>query len=134
MLYYWRKDKTYKKDLCSVWRRCCDWLNVSKWFAKFPAEDFLLDDAPWSGRSVEVDCDETEKLIENNQCAFLWKNTYGLFGQPNITNYSTKVYVKTWCNSFLENYSTLIDNSNTEIIKLSESQHIFTKWFSGKGV
>ena len=26
-----------------------------KWFAKFPAGDFLLDNAPWSGRPVEVD-------------------------------------------------------------------------------
>ena len=26
-----------------------------KWFAKFRAGDFLLIDAPWSGRAVEVD-------------------------------------------------------------------------------
>ena len=36
MLYYFKKGKNAnemqkkKKDLCSVWRRCCDWLNVSK--------------------------------------------------------------------------------------------------------
>ena len=26
-----------------------------KWFAKFPAGDFLLDNAPWSSRLVELD-------------------------------------------------------------------------------
>ena len=39
-----------------------------KWLAKFCAGDFLLDDAPWSGRPVE-DSDQIETLIENNQCS-----------------------------------------------------------------
>ena len=34
---------------------------------KFCAGDFSLDDAPWSGRPVEVDSDQIETLIENNQ-------------------------------------------------------------------
>ena len=38
-----------------------------KWFAKFRAGDFLLDNALWSGRPVEVDSDQIETLIENNQ-------------------------------------------------------------------
>ena len=38
-----------------------------KWFAKFHAGDFSLDDAPQSGRPVEVDGDQTETLTENNQ-------------------------------------------------------------------
>ena len=38
-----------------------------KWFAKFRAGDFSLDDAPRSGRPVEVDSDQIETLIENNQ-------------------------------------------------------------------
>ena len=37
-------------------------------FVKFPAGDFLLDDAPWSGRPVKVDSDQIQTLIENNQC------------------------------------------------------------------
>ena len=37
-------------------------------FAKFRARDFLLDNAPWSGRPVEVDSDQIKTLIENNQC------------------------------------------------------------------
>ena len=39
-----------------------------KWFAKFRAGDFLLDDALWSGRPVEVGSEQIEALIENNQC------------------------------------------------------------------
>ena len=43
-----------------------DW-TCQKWFAKFRAGDFLLDDAPRLGRPVEVDSDQIETLIENNQ-------------------------------------------------------------------
>ena len=38
-----------------------------KWFATFCAGRFSLDDAPRSGRPVEVDSDQIETLIENNQ-------------------------------------------------------------------
>ena len=38
-----------------------------KWFVKFHAGDFLLDNAPWSGRPVEADSDQIETLIENDQ-------------------------------------------------------------------
>ena len=38
-----------------------------KWFVKFRAGDFSLDDAPQSGRPVEVDSDQIEALIENSQ-------------------------------------------------------------------
>ena len=33
-----------------------------EWLAKFCAGDFSLDDAPWSGRPVEVDSDQIETL------------------------------------------------------------------------
>ena len=39
-----------------------------KWFAKFCAGDFSLDNAPWLGRPVEVDRDQIEILTETNQC------------------------------------------------------------------
>ena len=39
-----------------------------KWFVKFHAGDFSLDDAPRSGGPVEVDSNQIETLIENNQC------------------------------------------------------------------
>ena len=38
-----------------------------KWFVKFYAGDFSLDDAPHLGRPVEMDHDQTETLTENNQ-------------------------------------------------------------------
>ena len=42
-------------------------------FVKFRAGDFLLDDASWSGRPVEVDSDQIETLTENNQCYTSWE-------------------------------------------------------------
>ena len=39
-----------------------------KWFVKFRAGDSLLDDAPRSGRPVEINSDKIETLIEKNQC------------------------------------------------------------------
>ena len=38
-----------------------------KWFAKFHAGDFSLDDATWMRRPVEVDSNQIETLIENNR-------------------------------------------------------------------
>ena len=38
-----------------------------KWFVKFRAGDFLLDDAPRSGRPVEADSDQSKTITENNQ-------------------------------------------------------------------
>ena len=38
-----------------------------KWFEKFPAGYFSLDDAPCSVKLIEVDINQTETLIENNQ-------------------------------------------------------------------
>ena len=71
MLYYFKKGKIAtetQKKICAangdgaVADRMCQ-----KWFAKFRAGDFSLDDAPRSGRSVEVDSNQIETLIENNQ-------------------------------------------------------------------
>ena len=39
-----------------------------KWFAKFHAGDFSLDDATWMRRPAEVDSNQIETLIENNRC------------------------------------------------------------------
>ena len=60
MLFISRKVKTQLKDtqknICAV---CGEGAvtdqTCQKWFVKFHAGDFLLDDAPWSGRPVEVD-------------------------------------------------------------------------------
>ena len=44
-----------------------------KWFAKFCAGDFSLDDAPWSGRQVEVGSDQIETLNEHDQHYTMWE-------------------------------------------------------------
>ena len=44
-----------------------------KWFAKFCARDFSLDDAPQLGRPLEVDSDQIETSVENNQCYTTWE-------------------------------------------------------------
>ena len=44
-----------------------------KWFVKFRAGDFSLDDAPWSGRPVEVDRDQIKTLIEDKQRSAMWQ-------------------------------------------------------------
>ena len=70
MLYYFKKGKNateMQKKICAVYGEgaVTDW-TCQKWFAKFRAGDFSLDDAPWSGRPVEVDSDQIETLIENS--------------------------------------------------------------------
>ena len=52
----------WEKDLCSVWRRCYDWLNVSQVVCEVHAGDFSLDDAPWSSRPDEVHSEQIETL------------------------------------------------------------------------
>ena len=51
-----------KKDLCSVGESAVTDRMCQKWFGKFCAGDFSLNDAPRSGRPVEVDSDEIETL------------------------------------------------------------------------
>ena len=60
-----------------------------KWFAKFLAGDFSLDDALQLGRPVEVDSDQIETLIENNQCS----TTQGIADVLKISK-SVKLLVK----------------------------------------
>ena len=45
---------------------CCDWSNVSKVIYEVGAEDLSLNDAPRSGRPVEVN-NQTKTLTENSQ-------------------------------------------------------------------
>ena len=71
MLYYFKTGKNateMHKKICAVYGegavtdRTCQ-----KWFVKFHAGDFSLDDASKSGRPVEVDSYQIETIIENNQ-------------------------------------------------------------------
>ena len=82
-----------------------------KWFAKFHAGNFSLDDAPWLDRPIEGYSNQIRTLIGNSQCYTMWeietciqniqinkvtgemknvpfilqKTPYEHFGQPNIT-------------------------------------------------
>ena len=72
MLYYFKEGKNAtetQKKICAVYGEgsVTGW-TCQKWFGKFRARDFSLDDAPRSGRPVEVDSDHMETLNENNQC------------------------------------------------------------------
>ena len=113
MLCYFKKGKNAtdtQKKICAVYGegavtdRTCQ-----KQFAKFPAGDFSLNNAPWSGRPVEVDSNPIETFIENDQhytmqeiadiltisksitllvkmknvSFILWKKPNRPFGQPN---------------------------------------------------
>ena len=119
MLYYYKKGKNTHTKIHVVCREgaVTDWMS-QKWFVKFRAGDFSLDDAPWSGRPVEADKDQKETLIENNQCSTTWeitnilkisksikllvkvknvsfilqKKPYRLLGQPNIDWESAKCF------------------------------------------
>ena len=44
-----------------------------KWFAKFHAGDFSLDNTPQLGRFVKVGSDQIQTLTENNQCSTMWE-------------------------------------------------------------
>ena len=55
MLCYFKKGKI---DLCSVWKAAVTDSMCQKWFAKFPAGDYSLDNAPQLSRPVEVDSDQ----------------------------------------------------------------------------
>ena len=71
MLYYFKKGKNAtetQKNVSAVYGECAVTDGTcQKWFAKFRAGDFSLDDAPRSRRPVEVDSDQIETFIENNQ-------------------------------------------------------------------
>ena len=76
MLYYFKKGKKsteMKKKLCMYGEGAVTDQMCQKWFVKFRAGDFSLDDAPRSGRPVEVDSDQIETLIVYNQCCTMWE-------------------------------------------------------------
>ena len=75
MLYHSKNGKNAtktQKKLCAAYGEgaVID-QTCQKWFAKFRAGNFSLDDAPQSGRPVEVDSDQIETLIESNQLTLI---------------------------------------------------------------
>ena len=76
MPYYFKKSKntteTHKK-ICAVYGEgAVTGQMCQKWFVKFRAGDFSLDNAPWLSRPFEVDSDQIETLTENNQRYTTW--------------------------------------------------------------
>ena len=69
MLYHFKKGKKAtetQKKICAVYGECavidC---TCQRWFAKFPAGDFSLDEASRLGTPVGVGRDQIEMLTEN---------------------------------------------------------------------
>ena len=61
-----------QKDICAMYGDdAVTNRTFQRWFAKFHAGDFFLNDAPQLGRPVEVD--KTKTLIENNQQYTTWE-------------------------------------------------------------
>ena len=90
MLYYFKKGKNateMQKKICVVYGEgaVTDW-TCQKWFAKFRAWDFSLDNAPWLGRPVEVDSAQIETLTENKQ----------LYATQEIADILKNIQIKRW--------------------------------------
>ena len=66
-----------------------------KQFEKFLAVDFSLDDAPQSGRPVEIDSDQVKTLIENNQHFFTNSCGFFCFGNSHPNGYKV-VGISLW--------------------------------------
>ena len=62
------KKRFVQKKICAAYGEgAVTDQTCQKWFAKFRARNFSLDNAPQSGRPVEVDSDQIEAFIENSQ-------------------------------------------------------------------
>ena len=76
-LYYFKKGKnateTHKKICLVHGEDAVTDQTCQKWFVQFRAGDFSLDNAPGSGRPIEVDSNQIETLIENNQHYTTWE-------------------------------------------------------------
>ena len=62
MIYYFKKGKKAYGEGAVTDQMC------QKWFVRFCAGGFSLEDAPRSSRPVEVDSYQIETLIESNLC------------------------------------------------------------------
>ena len=107
-----KMQRKHTKKICAVYGEgaLTDGM-CQKWFVKFHAGDFSLNNAPQLGRPLEVDSNQIKTLTENNQyytmqeiagilkipksikllvkmknvSFILWKKLNGLFGQTNRT-------------------------------------------------
>ena len=71
MVYYFKKGKNeteaHKKSCAVYGEGAVTDRTCQKWFVKFHAGDFSLDNAPRLGRPVEIDSNQIKTIIENNQ-------------------------------------------------------------------
>ena len=75
MLYYSKKSKNateMQNKTCAVYGEGV----VTELMFKSGLRGFVLDDAPQSGKAVEVDSNQTETLIENNRCYTTWERAH----------------------------------------------------------
>ena len=73
MLYFIKKGKNAseahtQKDLCGVWRRRCDWLNVSKVVGRVLCWRFLTGWHSTVKYTSEVDSSQIKTIMESNEC------------------------------------------------------------------
>ena len=144
-------QKKKKKDLCSVWRICCDWLNMSNvaykvsWWRFLAGQWWSIDDwarsmvielGPWSSRPVEIDSDQTETPIENNQCYTLQeKDDILKISKLSIENYLRQLgYVNhfdAWISNKLsktkQNKKALLDHILHVILHLNINENALFK-------
>ena len=85
-----------------------------KWFARFRAGDFSLDNALQSGRPIEVNDNQIETFVKNNQHCTMWE-------RANIlkTSKSIKLLVK------MKNVSFILWKNHTKILANSVSIYIY---------
>ena len=124
MLYYFKKGKnateTLRKGLCSVWRSCCDWSNVSKvvyevsfwrvlagWCSTVGQTSWSWEqsnrDTNWeqstfyhAGDSQHTQNIQSNKVIgENEKCIFYFtEKPYRPFGQPHRSQHTPRAASK----------------------------------------
>ena len=95
-----------------------------KWFAKFRAGDVSLDYAPWSGRTVEVDSNQIEILIENNSTFCLVQDS----GHTKNIQINNIIGVNEKCVFYRKNETKFLANPTQPL----EETHLLAKpWILG---
>ena len=77
MVCYFKKGKTHnwnaKQKFVPCREKVCDWPNMSKVAHEISCWRFLIDDAPWSDRALEVETNQIETLTETHQKYSMWE-------------------------------------------------------------
>lgn len=81
-----KTSPVHAKGIASAWI-------YQKWFVKFSAADFLLNDVPWLGWLVAFNSDQIKTLLENNQSY----TTQEISNLLKISKSSTEILVTLMC-------------------------------------